>query len=393
MAGGYHNDMVARPPWLDPRTVYLHIPFCQHRCGYCDFAVSTGDDIQIELYLEAIELELAALGTPRTVETAFIGGGTPTRLSIAQLERFFQIVRRWFRWPTGAEVSIEATPESLDEEKCRMLAAAGISRVSIGVQSFQPDSLVALDRIHRSEQIPKAIEAVRRNGLNLSLDLIFAAPGSTLESWHRDLEAALAFAPDHLSSYGLTYETGTPLWKQRHRGEVRAVLEDDELAMYELAIDVLTGHGYEHYEVSNFAKPGHRCRHNERYWANEAYYGHGVGAARYVEGSRELNLRNTTDYIRKLFAGESPRFQSEKLDDRERAIETAAVQLRRADGIDFAGFRLQTGFDANGLFGSAFAHLEAQGLLEADERRIRLNRRGFCVADGVVEHLMKIANV
>jgi oxygen-independent coproporphyrinogen-3 oxidase len=381
--------MTRRPPWLDPRTAYLHVPFCGHHCGYCDFAVTVGQDSLIELYLEAVEAELARFGAPRPTDTAFIGGGTPTYLTPRQLDRFLTAFHRWFQFNPGGEFSIESTPESLDDDKCRVLAAHGVNRVSVGVQSFRPHLLTALDRQHRLEHIPRAVEVVRRHIPHLSLDLIFAPPGASLADWHADLADAIRFAPDHISTYGLTYEKGTPLWKQRSRGRVTPVSEDDELAMYEAAIDTLTAAGFEHYEVSNFARPGRRCRHNERYWANEAYHGVGVGAARYVDGVRELNVRNTTDYVRRVLSGESPTFQSERLEQRDRAFETVAVQLRRCDGIDRERFREQTGFTLDELLGERLPTLIAEGLLADTGRAVRLTRRGLCVADGVIEALMK----
>ena len=379
-----------RPPWLEPRTAYIHVPFCGHHCGYCDFAVTAGQDHLIELYLDALELELAGLGEPRPVESLFIGGGTPTYLTPDQLRRLLAAVRRWLPLVAPApEYSIESTPESVDDEKAAVLAAGGVTRVSVGVQSFRPDLLRALDRRHGADHIPGAVAAVRRHVPDLSLDLMFAAPGATPADWAADLSAALAFAPDHLSTYGLTYEKGTPLWKRWHRGEVTPAGEDAELAMYEHAIDALTAAGFEHYEISNFARPGKRCRHNERYWANEAYYGFGVGAARYVGGRRELNVRDTKLYVKRVLAGESPTFQREELSPRDRAFETAAIQLRRADGIARSRFREQTAFDLDGLVGGTVRGLAEVGLLDDDGERVRLTRRGKCVADGVVAALMK----
>ncbi len=270
------------PPWLDPRTAYVHVPFCAHHCGYCDFAVAAGQDHLIDLYLEAVATELATLGAPRPVESLFIGGGTPTHLSADQLARLLEAITRWLPLPTAREFSVEANPDSITEEKAAVLAAFGVNRVSVGVQSFQPGALAVLDRRHAPDHIPRAVEAVRKHIPTVSFDLIFGAPGSTLAGWVADLDAALAFAPQHISTYGLTYEKGTPLWKRQSRGLVAAVSEDAELAMYEHAMDRLAAAGFEHYEISNFARPGFRCRHNERYWANEAYYGFGVGAARYV---------------------------------------------------------------------------------------------------------------
>jgi oxygen-independent coproporphyrinogen-3 oxidase len=416
-------------PWLEPRTAYLHVPFCAHHCGYCDFAVTAGNDHLIDHYFDALATELATLNEPRPVETLFIGGGTPTYPSADQLRRMLEAVNRWLpiresgvrsqesgvrsqesprqsdTVPSSTtsnprilnpesrilppEFSIESTPDSLTDEKVAILAAHGVTRISVGVQSFRPDSLAALDRRHTAAQIPHAVELVRKHGLALSLDLIFAAPTSTLASWAADLDAALAFAPDHISTYGLTYEKGTPIWKQRREGSVVALGEDDELAMYELAIDRLTAAGFEHYEVSNFARPGFRCRHNERYWANEAYYGFGVGAARYVNGVRELNTRDTKLYIQKRLSGDSPTFQSEQLQPRERAFETVGTQLRRREGIGRARFREQTGFVLDDLLGDRLTALVANGLLDDDSASVRLTRRGLCVADAVIEDLMK----
>jgi len=389
MERGTGGEVHLPPPWLSPRTAYVHVPFCAHHCGYCDFAVTVGQDHQIELYLDALAMELATLDTPQPMETLFIGGGTPTHLSPAQLERLLTTLCHWLPLPAGAEFSVESTPESITDEKCRVMAAHGVSRVSVGVQSFRPHLLQALDRLHRVEHIPRAAEAVRKHMPSLSFDLIFAAPGATLADWTADLHDALRYGTDHISTYGLTYEKGTPLWKQRFRGEVNPVTEDDELAMYETAIDTLTAAGFEHYEISNFARPGHRCRHNERYWANEAYYGFGVGAARYVHGAREMNVRNTNDYIRRVLSGESPTFQSERIEGRERAVETAAIQLRRMEGIDKTRFREQTGFDLDPLFGERLARLISQGLLDDTGLSVGLTRRGKFVADGIIEDLMR----
>ncbi len=333
---------------------------------------------------------MAGLGQPRLVESVFIGGGTPTYLNAGHLRRLLEGIHKWLPLRGDSpEYSTESTPESLDAEKAALLASFGVNRVSIGVQSFRPELLQALDRRHTSDQIPRTVEAVRRHIEELSFDLIFAAPGSTLETWAADLDAALEFEPQHISTYGLTYEKGTPLWKNRERGLAYAIGEDLELAMYEHSMDRLEAAGFEHYEISSFARAGHRCRHNERYWANEAYYGFGVGAARYVHGVRELNTRDTKSYIRKVLAEESPVFQSERLGPLDRAFETIGTQLRRADGIDRERFREQTGFELNDLVGETIALFAGTGLCINDAAGIKLTRRGKCVADGMIEQLMK----
>jgi oxygen-independent coproporphyrinogen-3 oxidase len=213
-------------------------------------------------------------------------------------------------------------------------------------------------------------------------------PGQTLADWQADLDRALALRPDHVATYGLTYEKGTRLWKQRQGGAVRALDEEAELALYAHGIDALEAAGFEHYELSNFARPGCRCRHNRVYWANEAYFGFGMGAARYVHGRRELNTRDLRTYLRRVAAGESPTFQAEELPPEERARETLAVQLRRAEGIPRRRFQEQTGFDLDAVAGAAIARHVALELLEDDGDGVRLTRRGKYVADAVIAALM-----
>ena len=370
-------------PWLIPQAAYLHVPFCAHHCGYCDFAVASGQDHSIDLYIEALGAEMATLGRPAPVRTIFLGGGTPTYLSPNQLERLLGSIHQWLPMESGGEFSIESTPESITAEKIAVLAAGGVNRISIGVQTFHPHLLTALDRIHQPEHVAPAVEAARRGGMSVSLDLIFGTPGQSIFMWMNDLGLALGFEPDHLSTYGLTYEKGTPLWKDRERGRVTALDEEAELRMYETAMEVLGEAGFEHYEISNFARLGYRCRHNEVYWANHAYYGFGMGAARYVGGKREVNTRSLPEYLKKTLSGESAVFQSEELGIEERARETAVVQIRRSDGIERAAFREQTSMDLDALLGDRIArHVEA-GILEDDGQRLRLTRRGKCVADAL----------
>jgi oxygen-independent coproporphyrinogen-3 oxidase len=368
------------------------VPFCAHHCGYCDFAVAAGQDHRIDLYLDALAAELAALGTPQPVRTLFLGGGTPSHLSAAQLERLLTDVRRWLPPEPGHEWSVEANPDSLTDDKVQVLAEHGVTRVSLGAQSFNPRLLRALDRQHDPEEVERAVGRARRRIEQVSLDLIFAAPGQTEQEWRADLGRALALAPDHLSTYGLTYEKGTPLWKQRERGLVRPLDEDAELTLYRIAIETLEDAGFEHYEISNFGlcTPGgaRRCRHNEVYWANEAYFGFGMGAARYVMGRRELNTRDLDGYIRRALSGGPATFQSEELGPEERARETMAVQLRRAEGIGRAHYREQTGFDLDAVAGPAITrHVELR-LLCDDGERVYLTREGKYVADAVIERLL-----
>jgi oxygen-independent coproporphyrinogen-3 oxidase len=376
----------APPSW--PRAAYIHVPFCAHHCGYCDFAVATGQDHLIDLYVEALEAELATLGQPQTVATLFIGGGTPTHLDCGPLERLLGALDRWLPRSAGAEFSVEANPRTLDADKVALLAAHGVTRVSLGAQSFQPHALRTLERDHDPADVPRAVQHLRRHISQVSLDLIFGVPGQTLAEWDADLRQALALGPDHVSTYGLTYEKGTRLWKQRRRGAVRPLDEEAERALYLHAIDTLEAAGFEHYEISSFARPGRRCRHNQVYWANEPYFGFGMGAARYVGGRRELNTRDLQGYLRRVLAGEPAAFQSEVLEPEARAHETLALQLRRAEGVDRRAFRAQSGFDLDDLAGEALARHAALGLICDDGAGVRLTREGKCVADAVIGELL-----
>jgi oxygen-independent coproporphyrinogen-3 oxidase len=382
------GDGVSPPSWIWPRAAYIHVPFCAHHCGYCDFAVATGQDHFADLYLEALAAEMALLGEPQPVATVFLGGGTPTHLSACQLERLLTDVRRWLRLEAGYEFSVEANPGSLDADKVQVLADHGVNRVSLGAQSFQPQLLRTLERNHDPADVPRAVALVRDRIPQLSMDLIFGVPGQTLAEWDTDLRQALDLEPDHLSSYGLTFEKGTPLWKQRQRGEVRALDEDAELALYLHTMDTLEETGFEHYEISSFARPGRRCRHNQVYWANEAYFGFGVGAARYVSGCRSVNTRDLHGYLRKALAGEPAAFQSETLPPEERARETVGLNLRRAEGVHRAAFLTQTGFDLDALLGPAFEKHVGLGLLADDGIRVWLTRQGKCVADSVIANVL-----
>ncbi|MBI2803926.1 MAG: radical SAM family heme chaperone HemW [Planctomycetes bacterium] len=377
------------PPWLVPTAAYIHVPFCAHHCGYCDFAVAVGQDERIDAYLDALEIELAGLNEPQPMETLFFGGGTPTYLPHRALERLLKITLRWLPLRDGHEFSVEANPSGLDAEKIALLADFGVNRLSLGVQSFEPTLLRVLERDHEPDDVRRVLEFIRPRVGNVSIDLIFGVPGQTAGQWHNDLARGLALEPNHIASYGLTYEKGTRLWKQRERGDVLALDEDSEHTFYLRVMETLEGAGFEHYEISNFARPGFRCRHNQVYWANHAYHGFGVGAARYVQGVRELNTRDVRTYIQRLKSGRAPTFQSERLEPRERAMETIAVQLRRADGVNREEFRTQTGFTLEELVGPALRELEEQGLVRDHGTGITLTRKGKCLADAVVMKLMR----
>jgi oxygen-independent coproporphyrinogen-3 oxidase len=373
------------PPWRWPRAAYIHIPFCQHKCGYCDFASLAGADHLADRYLSALEREMAAsLGESQEVDTIFVGGGTPTRLDSAQLDRLTAIIKRWLKLSPGGEWTVEANPGTLDGEKADVLVEAGVNRVSLGAQSFRPESLRVLERHHGRAEVERALEVVRPRFPRWSLDLIFGVPGSKLDDWQFDLEIAIAMGPAHLSCYGLVYEKGTALWNQWRRGEVRQVDEEVERAMYETTIDRLTHAGLVMYEISNFARPGQESRHNLVYWANDAYFGFGLGAARYLRGVRSVNTRDLSGYLRRIETGEPATGPSEELSAEARARETAVLMLRRtALGIERRDFQRRTGFEIDHLAGPIIQRFRSEGLLQDDGSRLRLSRDGIFVADRV----------
>ncbi|MGE3405886.1 MAG: radical SAM family heme chaperone HemW [Pirellulales bacterium] len=374
----------------EPRAAYIHVPFCVHRCGYCNFTVAAGRDDLIAGYLAALEMELAALGRPREVETLFFGGGTPTHLPPADLCRLLRIVRRWFPLAEPNEMSVEANPIDIDAARLDVLEAAGVNRLSLGAQSFRLDKLRLLERDHQAEMIARAMELARPRVASLSLDLIFAAPGETLEEWLADVEQAVALKPSHVSTYGLTFERGTTFWGRQLRGELPAADDELQRAMFGQAIDRLAKAGYEHYEVSNHALPGYRCRHNETYWAAAEYFAAGPGAARYVAGRREVNHRSTTTYIKRVLAGQSPVAESETLLPPDRAREALVLGLRRMAGIDREAFARQTGFEVESLVGEKLPRHIGAGLLADDGRRIRLTREGLFVSDGIWGDFLRV---
>jgi oxygen-independent coproporphyrinogen-3 oxidase len=373
----------ASQPWPTPRAAYVHVPFCAHHCGYCNFTVVADRLDLVDALLDALEQELLALECPRGVDTIFIGGGTPTQLSPDQLDRLLRMVRHWFVLADGGELTIEANPADVDEPRVGVLSQRGVNRISLGVQSFQRRKLELLERDHSAESITRAVEIARCGIGAVSLDLIFAAPDETLTEWEDDLRQAIALGPEHVSTYALTYERGMAFWGRRARGELVDVDEETQALMYEAAIDRLAAAGLRQYEVSNFARRGHHSRHNDTYWRGEPYFAVGPGAARYVDGVRSVNHRSTTTYIRRILAGESPVAESECLSAEDRAREMLVLGLRRTAGVSPQEFHRRTGFTITQLCGQQLGGLVEHGLVESTPGVLRLTRRGLMVADSI----------
>ncbi len=371
-----------------PRSAYIHVPFCVHHCGYCNFAVIAGRDDLVEPYLEALNAELAWLEQPREVDTLYFGGGTPTFLAPGQLKRLCQRVLKWHPLAAGYEWTVEANPGDLDQERIEVLAELGVNRLSLGAQSFRSEKLKLLERDHDRTDILRAMELARGAGMRVSLDLIFAAPGETLEQWLADLEEAISLQSEHLSTYGLTFEQGTTFWNRLQKQELATIPEELEREMYLAAIDRLTAAGFSHYEISNFAQPGQHSRHNEAYWLGDGYFAAGPGAARYVDGVRETNHRSTSTYLKRVSQGQSPVAQREQLDDEQRARERLIFGLRRLAGVERQAFFDQTGLEIDALAGKPIAQFVELGLLSDCGERIRLTREGLLISDSLWPELL-----
>jgi oxygen-independent coproporphyrinogen III oxidase len=371
-----------------PGAAYIHIPFCVHRCGYCNFSVVAGRDDLIEPLLAALATELSWLGEPREVDTLYFGGGTPTYLAPEPLRRLCELVLHWHPLAAGYEWTVEANPGDLDAERLAVLAEYGVNRLSLGIQSFNAQKLKLLERNHNAVDIESALLLSRQAAMGVSLDLIFGVPGETLGQWQADLRQAIDLAPDHISTYGLTFEQGTSFWNRRQHGELLQIDEELERDMYLAAIDTLTAAGFEHYEISNFARPGHRSRHNETYWSGRGYFAAGPGAARYVDGLRQTNHRSTTTYLDRVRRGESPVAEEECLDDEQRARESLVFSLRRLEGITRTQFATRTGFDLDSLVGGTIAQFVKLKMLADDGERVQLTREGLLVSDSIWPELL-----
>ncbi len=381
-----------------PFGVYVHVPFCSVRCGYCDFNTYTLGEPGIGeeatgAYLEAAvaELDLAArvLGTDRpVVDTVFVGGGTPTMLPAADLVWLLSGIRERFGLAPGVEVSVEANPDSVTPRGLADLAEGGVTRLSVGMQSAVPHVLATLERTHRPANVEAAVAAARAVGMQTSVDLIYGTPGESIEDWRTSVEAAVALRPDHVSAYALVVEEGTRLAAQVRRGEVAAPDDDDEAAKYELADAALSAAGLRWYEVSNWARDDTaRCRHNEGYWRDGAWWGIGPGAHSHVGGVRWWNVKHPRTYAARLAEGLSPAAGRETLSVAQRYDEAVLLRARLRDGLPVeelasVGRHAVAGLVADGLVDGAAA---------VGQRRVVLTLRGRLLADAVVRRLLGLA--
>ena len=354
-------------------------------CPYCDFAKWPLRRSAADGYLEALNAEIDR-GEPFAATTLFLGGGTPNTYGPERIAALVARLRARYAPDGFAETTIELNPDAglCGPEVFAAYGRAGIGRLSFGIQSFVPAELRALGRRHTAADVEAAVAAARGAGLTcISFDLIFGTPGQTADSWHASLTAALALEPVHISTYGLTIEEGTPFakWYARRPGDFAP--NDLEADFYEIAIDRLEAAGFEHYEISNFARPGSRSRHNAEYWANGEYLGFGVGAASYRGGVRSVHTRDLGAYVAAAAAGTDVPSEAERLAGAARAGEAAMLALRTAEGVDIAAFAERYGVDVREFYRPVLDEMRAAGMLDVTPTHVRLTRRGRFVANDV----------
>ncbi len=373
-----------------PFGIYVHIPFCLSKCFYCDFNSYAGCGELVEPYLRQLETEAAYYGDDprvagRRVETIFIGGGTPTVLSAAQLSSLGRMLRAHFPLASDVEWTVEANPRTLDSEKLGALRSMGVNRLSLGVQAMDDTLLRAIGRVHSAADVVAQVELIRAAGFdNLSLDLIYGLPQQSLADWERTIEAAIHLRPEHLSAYGLKVEEGTPFADRQAAGRLDLPGEEQEVAMYRLAQARLRAAGLAQYEISNFARPGCECQHNLLYWGNQGYLGLGAGAYSFLNHHRFAHERSLTTYLKSWSEHQSPPVSEDELvsSELERA-ETVFLGLRRTSGISDREFHARFGLSLFAVYGREIDRLVDQRLLERLGDSISLTERGVMVSNQV----------
>jgi oxygen-independent coproporphyrinogen-3 oxidase len=375
------------PHKMIPTALYVHIPFCAQRCHYCDFNTYTLEGQPVEAYLDALERELeltVAAVPPGELETIFIGGGTPTALTAAQMERLLAMLAKWFpRRAADLEFTVEANPGTSDDGKFEVMYAAGVNRLSFGAQTFRDDLLQAIGRIHDAAAVDRSVATAKAVGFtNVSVDLMFGLPNQTLDDVEKALERAFALDLHHYSIYGLKVEERTLFHAMQQRGELALPAEEVEAAMFELIMARLREHGYEQYEISNFARPGYAGRHNKQYWHNRPYYAVGAGAHGYVHGVRHENIKGVQAYIDATRQG-LPRLSEEAVSEAEAMEDFMMVGLRLLEGVDRRAFAAQFGADKHldTLFAKPLENLLLKKLIVATEYGYQLSELGVTLGN------------
>ncbi len=368
--------------------LYVHIPFCTTKCGYCDFySVPLGCAQGTSRVVSAIvtELDNRLERTPFSIRTIFVGGGTPTVLPTRDLDRLFSKLHTVAQEHPVEEFTVEANPGTLTGEALSILVAAGVDRISIGAQSWHAAELRSLGRLHSPADVQRSVELARAHAIaRLNLDLIFGIPGQTKEAWRTSLEKTLDTGVEHVSCYALTYEPGTLLTERMHAGRVTPCDEAVEADMYGLAVEMLRSAGFEQYEISNFAKPGQRCLHNLIYWRQEPYIAAGPSASGFINGQRYRNVPDIAEYTRSVEEHGMAAAETEHVSELTLAGELLMMQLRLNDGVDLRRFEERTGISPRQAFRDCLRNFTRAGLIDDARDRIALTDAGRLVADSIV---------
>jgi oxygen-independent coproporphyrinogen-3 oxidase len=378
--------------------LYVHIPFCFHKCHYCDFYSITQQTPErmedfVTLLLGEARMWASDVGPKIRPRTIFFGGGTPTLLHQNAMRRLIVGLKEIFDFSGVAEWTVEANPATVDESYCAMLRELGVDRLSFGAQSFDRRELAILERHHEPEDVRRSVETARSVGFRrINVDLIFAIPGQVMENWLASLNAALAFGTTHLSAYNLTYESNTPMAVKKKSGQIIPVDEATELAMLHETRRRMSDAGLPAYEISNFATPGQECQHNLRYWSGDDYIGLGPAAASHVQGHRWRNAPNLGKWEAGIARDELPVIDLEILSPRQRAGELAMLQIRLSRGLSFADFIARTGENPSQLFADPIARYHAQSLLQIDNTGVHLTELGVSVADAIASEFLHVCS-
>lgn len=375
--------------------LYIHIPFCQALCSYCNFNRGLLDAELKTAYVAALRREIEDAGDGRDADTVFFGGGTPSLLEPDEVRGLIDACRRAYALAPDAEITLETNPETVTREKMDGFRAAGVNRVSLGVQSFDDEELGRLERVHSARRASEAVGLARAAGFeNVSLDLMLWLPGQSRASWRRTVERAVELAPDHVSMYLLELYPNAPLKDAMARGRAAATgtgdvdwiqaAEDEAADMYLEGLDVADSAGYRQYEISNVARPGRESRHNLKYWQSGAWRGFGCGSHSTVDGLRWRNVNGTTDYVRRVTNRMSPRIDVTPLSPSSRIEEALFTGLRLSDGLDRRIFQARFGVDPWTRYGTALDPYVEDGLMWRRETRVGLTRRGMLVANSIL---------
>lgn len=381
-------------PAVEVGALYVHVPFCFHKCHYCDFYSITRQSTErmaafVDRILREADMWTGAGGPTPCPRTVFFGGGTPSLLPIGQMRRLIDGLRERFDFSSLVEWTVECNPATVSGEYAAMLRASGVNRLSFGAQSFHVEDLKLLERHHDPEDVPRSLQQAREAGFErLNIDLIYAVPGQTLERWSQNLDRALQLGTTHLSCYALTYELNTPIAVKKRLGRLVATEDELELQMLHLTRQRLSAAGLPAYETSNYAAPGEQCLHNLAYWHGDSYIALGPSGASHVEGHRWKNRGHLGDWEQAIDRNVLPVDQYEHLSPRRRAGELAMLRLRLAEGLDFADFEQRTGLDARAVYGDVIARYEQAGLLALDDRAVRLTDRGVNVTDALAAEFL-----